>query len=299
MPPCLSRARYGFTFEPASKTLLKPVELSERWSVRPSRSAVASASSADICACRDGRDGADAAACTPSGPSARAYASDASSAVAYRPRFLRRPSFQMFEMNGLLRLPERQTPRKPDMDWSDLSSERPSASASRSASAASARSSSSYMSSANASARSVEVEYASSSSYTATVVVLEDAASPDASAADVGAAPSPATDAPSTVAVATGGSAAAAAAAATAAASAGLTGTAVPGDRTPLISAAIGSVGSASGSIVANLLKQSARRGVEERVRRERRERLRLAQRDLSLASSRRRAALLRRHTRT
>ena len=33
LPPCLSRARYGFTFEPASKTLLKPVELSERWSV--------------------------------------------------------------------------------------------------------------------------------------------------------------------------------------------------------------------------------------------------------------------------
>ena len=31
--PRQCRARYGFTFEPASKTPLKPVELSERWSV--------------------------------------------------------------------------------------------------------------------------------------------------------------------------------------------------------------------------------------------------------------------------
>ena len=83
MPPRISRAWYGFTFELDRwwETPLKPVELSERLSSRPSCSACANACSAVIVGCFGGRDGWPECAFTPSTPSARAYASDASSAV--------------------------------------------------------------------------------------------------------------------------------------------------------------------------------------------------------------------------
>ena len=80
-PAPLTVALYGFFVRPDIPTYLYPVVFAARFSVRPSASAAASASAAVI-----GAASASASSASPSGPSVRATASAASSAVANWPR---------------------------------------------------------------------------------------------------------------------------------------------------------------------------------------------------------------------